>query len=73
MSSPHLLVVDASIWAASLLGVACNLWDLIIYLFIFPPRKDVRQVLLDFLAKRTYFLLILEVWGKTDHAEGQFP
>ena len=41
VSRPHLLVVDVSVWAASLLGVAirhviCG-FKLFIYLFIFPP------------------------------------
>ena len=35
--------------------------------------KTLRQVLLDFSAKLKYFLLILEVRAKIDHAEGQSP
>ena len=35
--SPHLLVVDASIWATSLLGVAVRHIICGFYLFIFPP------------------------------------
>ena len=36
-SSPHLLVVDASIWGTSMLGVAVRHVICGFYLFIFPP------------------------------------
>ena len=35
--SPHLLVVDVSVWATSLLGVAIRHIICGFYLFIFPP------------------------------------
>ena len=35
--SPHLLVVDVSVWATSLLGVAIRHTICGFYLFIFPP------------------------------------
>ena len=37
LSSPRLLVADASVWAASPLGVAVRYVICGVYLFIFPP------------------------------------